>query len=67
MAVSHAPHPTLSALMLLLFLQPGAPSFWPPLSGLDTALCALVPTPHRTHQFQKNMSQNEQDLTSDPV
>ena len=40
-------------LMLLELLQWKAPSFWPPLSGLDTALCALVSRSHKAQQFQK--------------
>ena len=44
-----------------------AQSFWPPLPGQDTALGKLASRPQRTQQFQKNMSQNEQDLTSEPA
>jgi hypothetical protein len=40
-------------LMVLEFLQCGAPSFWPPLSVLDASLFTLASLPQRTQQFQK--------------
>ena len=54
-------------LMLQELLQWKAPSFWSPLSGLDTAFCVLTSRPNRTQQFQKNMSQNETHLISEPL
>jgi hypothetical protein len=53
-------------LMLLLFLQPRAQSFWSPLSGLDTALFDLMSIPCITQQFQKNAYHNDKCVISDP-
>ena len=53
-------------LMILVFLQPTTQPCWPPLSGLDRALFELVPTPHRTHQFQKNAYHFDKHLISEP-
>ena len=54
-------------LMVLEVLHKPAPSFWPALSGLAAVLFALAFLANRTQQFQKNMSQNETYLTSEPL
>src|SRR2546425_3009823 len=54
-------------LMLLELLQWEAPSFWPPLSGLDTAFCVLTSRPNRTQQFQKNAYHFDKLLISEPL
>src|SRR2546425_54832 len=52
-------------LIVLEFLHRPAPSFWPALSGLDTALGALASRPHRTQQFQKNAYHNDKCVISE--
>ena len=54
-------------LMLQELLQWKAPSFWPPLSGLDTAFCVLTSRPNRTQQFQKNAYHNDKCVISEPM
>ena len=53
-------------LMLLGFLHPPAPSFRPPLSGLDVVLCALASLPYRAQQFKKNAYHFDKHLISEP-
>jgi hypothetical protein len=52
-------------LIVMRFLPQRARSFWPTLSGLDAALCALASLLHKTQQFQKNAYHNDKHLISE--
>ncbi|SRR6266566_4562819 len=52
-------------LIVLEFFHRPALSFWPALSGLDTALGALASRPYITQQFQKNAYHNDKCVISE--